>query len=119
AQCDAGSLDCSESCFARSEHLRMDEHKGFGGCLYCAFRRVSTPYVLVLQHDRPAIRSFDAASVLAAMEASPEQVKYVGLPTKSSLARTGDSHLASCWHIQTEVVKVAADSDATLRPLLF
>ncbi|CAK0843483.1 unnamed protein product [Prorocentrum cordatum] len=80
----------------------MAEHKGFGGCVYSALRHVTTPYVLVLQHDRPCLRSFDAAGILAIMEASGGSVKYVGLPTKASLARSEPHNLMSRWHIDVD-----------------
>lgn len=74
--------------FENTTHLRMPRHRGFGGCVQSAlWKWVTTPYVLVLQHDRPCLRPFSAEAIVTAMEASGSVVKYVGLPTKASLAR--------------------------------
>ncbi|CAK9037230.1 Hypothetical protein (Fragment) [Durusdinium trenchii] len=102
---------------AHVRHVRAPEHKGFAGCLHIALRKVFTPYVLVLQHDRPCLRAIDATSLLEAMEHFG--VKYLGLPTKASLARTSEEYLASSWRIRPEVLQLKDTSDRVLRPLLF
>ncbi|CAE7510035.1 unnamed protein product [Symbiodinium sp. CCMP2456] len=105
----------ASSALSGVQHIRVLEHKGFAGCLHIALRQVRTPFVLVLQHDRPCLRPFDGAGLLAAMLGC-SQLKYVGLPTKASLARTEPAHLASNWHLQPEVWD-AADGSFKLRPL--
>jgi hypothetical protein len=76
------------SCFSNSSHVRMPRHRGFGGCVQSAlWKSVTTPYILVLQHDRPCLRPFSAEAILMVMKANLNVVKYVGLPTKASLAR--------------------------------
>ncbi|CAE7668465.1 unnamed protein product [Symbiodinium pilosum] len=57
----------------------------------------------------------DSSGLLSAMLTCP-QLKYVGLPTKASLARTDPSHLASNWHLQPQAWEGAA-VDFKLRPL--
>mmetsp|Transcript_53721 Transcript_53721/g.156608 ORF Transcript_53721/g.156608 Transcript_53721/m.156608 type:complete len:381 (+) Transcript_53721:35-1177(+) len=112
--------------FSNCRHVRMEQHKGFGGCTYCALRLVATPYVLVLQHDRPCLRSFEAARLVSAMEASQGAAKYVGLPTKASLARIDAAAVMSRCHLRLEegdvderVAAAAAASGVDLRVLLF
>jgi len=114
------------SAFRHCWHLRMEQHKGFGGCTYCALRLVKTPYVLVLQHDRPCTRAFPASRLLGAMLASKGMVKYVGLPTKASLARTLPAAVQSRCQFRLDddavdegVAAAAAMSEVTLRVLLF
>lgn len=112
--------------FTNSKHVRMPARRGFGGCVKAALSVVATPYVLVLQHDRPCLRSFDSRGILAAMEASHGVVKYVGLPTKASLARSLPDSIQARCNIKVdseEVDGVAAEAASTagirLRFLLF
>lgn len=104
--------------FAALQHLRAPEHKGFAGCLHIALRKVTRPYVLVLQHDRPCLRPFDLKKLLEAMQAQPS-LKYVGLPTKASLARTGQEYFASQWQVGQDLQSVMEVSlgPVILRPL--
>ena len=88
----ASSLDWRSCLDKMYLHLRAPSHKGFAGCLHIALRKVSTPYVLVLQHDRPCLRGFNALHLIEAegmvscaahCEAMEQlDVKYLGLPTK-------------------------------------
>lgn len=121
-----GVLGGSAGSFSNCKHMRMEQHKGFGGCTYCALRLVTTPYVLVLQHDRPCLRTFEAYRVVATMEASQGLIKYIGLPTKASLARVVPDAIMSRCHfrldadaVDTRVVAAAATSGIELQVLLF
>ncbi|CAJ1454008.1 unnamed protein product [Effrenium voratum] len=97
------------------KHLRCAEHKGFAGCLHIALRQVATAFVLVLQHDRPCLRPFDASGILEVL--AKGRAKYVGLPSKASLARTEASHLASNWHVRSCEAVIGSDKEWVLRPL--
>jgi len=106
-------------------HLRLPDHRGFGGCVYCGLRRVTTPYVLVVQHDRPLVRPFSASSIVRAMEASHGAVKYVGLPTKASLSKISPDSMMhygipkrECT-LPPEVSQAAAVAGIELRVLPF
>lgn len=86
--CEEGELPRASRVFARAVHIRMSERSGFGGCAKAALAAVSTPYILMLQHDRPCLRAFDCRSIVAVMQSSDNAAKYIGLPTKSSLSRS-------------------------------
>eukprot|EP00435_Cladocopium_sp_Y103_P075008 s225_g53.t1 len=111
-------LDAPWPTWPSLQHLRAAEHKGFAGCLHIALRKVTSPYVLVLQHDRPCLRPFDLKGLLEAMQAQPN-LKYVGLPTKASLARTGQEYFASQWQVGQDLQAMLEVSlgPVILRPL--
>eukprot|EP00041_Stephanoeca_diplocostata_P019544 m.423289 g.423289 ORF g.423289 m.423289 type:complete len:398 (-) comp21332_c0_seq2:1701-2894(-) len=69
--------------FANTTLLRMPSRHGFGLAVKAALGRVTTPYVMIMQHDRPFVASFPLPAVLAAMDADPA-LKYVGLHTGST-----------------------------------
>eukprot|EP00747_Dinoflagellata_sp_TGD_P218825 gnl/TRDRNA2_/TRDRNA2_91028_c0_seq1.p1 gnl/TRDRNA2_/TRDRNA2_91028_c0~~gnl/TRDRNA2_/TRDRNA2_91028_c0_seq1.p1 ORF type:complete len:370 (+),score=55.33 gnl/TRDRNA2_/TRDRNA2_91028_c0_seq1:139-1248(+) len=121
------TLDAAALAFMHCKHMPMDRHRGFGGCLEAALPLVTTPYVLVLQHDRPCHRAFDCRGILAAMEGAGGVVKYVGLPTKASLARSHPEQILNGCQIRVDeesatdsaVSEAAASSGIQLRLLLF
>lgn len=96
---EGGRSGSEAAVFAHCRHLRMEQHVGFGGCTRAALALATTPYVLVIQHDRPLLRPFSAAAVLAAMRAAGGAVRYVGLPTKASLARARPEAVQVRCHI--------------------
>lgn len=65
--------------------LELPSRHGFGFAVKAALDLVHTPYVLVVQHDRPFVRRCNVPRLLAAMEADPERLKYVGLPTTTTV----------------------------------
>jgi hypothetical protein len=89
--------------FANSQMVECEERMGFGYALREAINQpglITTPYVIVVQHDRTFMRSVDLNAVLRAMDAH-EQLFYVGLPTSSVLnhggaPETSDVRKAEC-----------------------
>lgn len=111
---------------ANARHLRMASHCNFSGCVKACLDAVATPFVLVLQHDRNCLRPFDARGILRAMELSRGIVKYVGLPTKASLARASVKYNQSRWgltfdldEVVSQVASCAAQAQIHLRYLLY
>jgi hypothetical protein len=77
--------------FANSQMLECEERQGFGYALREAINKpglITTPYVIVVQHDRTFMRSVDLHSVILAMDAHKE-LFYVGFPTSSVLNHGG------------------------------
>jgi hypothetical protein len=70
---------------AGAELLVLEQHHGCAHGFRCALRRVTTQFVLPVQHDRPFLRSVDLSLVLRAMDEYAATVHYVGLPTAVSL----------------------------------
>jgi hypothetical protein len=68
-----------------AEILRLEERHGFGHALKRGMMRVTTPYVLVCQHDRVFTRDVPMRAVLDIME-TDESVAYCGFPTSTTLA---------------------------------
>ena len=63
-----------------AELLALYEQHGCAHALRRGLLRISTPFVLVVQHDRPMIAAADLASLCAALQASSD-INYIGLPT--------------------------------------
>jgi hypothetical protein len=59
----------------------LETNHGFGRALEVGVEHVTTPFVLVVQHDRYFERAIDVDAVLSAMRAAPHAVKYVIAPT--------------------------------------
>lgn len=121
-----GDLTRASQVFAKAVHIRMAERSGFGGCAKAALAKVSTPYILLLQHDRPCLRAFDCRRIVSVMELSGDAAKYIGLPTKSSLARSSIQNVRErCGialdreHADGLVGDVAAAAGVGLRFLFF
>ena len=57
------------------EVLVLDEWHGFSFAVKAALDLVSTPYVLVVQHDHVFVRAWPLASILACMRADPLLLK--------------------------------------------
>ena len=64
--------------------LEIPTREGFGFAVRRALAEVSTPYVMVVQHDQHLARTFDLLGVLRAMRAHPDVIKYVGLCSEST-----------------------------------
>mmetsp|Transcript_28369 Transcript_28369/g.90265 ORF Transcript_28369/g.90265 Transcript_28369/m.90265 type:complete len:461 (+) Transcript_28369:78-1460(+) len=84
--------------------FELESRHGFGFAVRAALEHVLTPYVIVMQHDRPFTRPVDIPRVLAAMEADPSKFKYVGLPTSTTLGH--QYHVLSKYGIRIEPLKV-------------
>ncbi|CAK0895024.1 unnamed protein product [Prorocentrum cordatum] len=80
--------------------LELDSRHGFGFAVKAALELVRTPYVIVLQHDRPFIRRADIPRVVAAMEADPQRLKYMGMPTGTTLGHA--YHVLSKYRLTVE-----------------
>mmetsp|Transcript_8558 Transcript_8558/g.18982 ORF Transcript_8558/g.18982 Transcript_8558/m.18982 type:complete len:759 (+) Transcript_8558:46-2322(+) len=86
--------------------LELESRHGFGFAVREALRLVRTPYVLVMQHDRPFTRRADIPRLLAAMEAAPSRFKYVGLPTSTTHGH--QYHVLSKYGLRIEPVTADA-----------
>ena len=64
---------------------RKGERLGFALALREALALVETEFVMVVQHDWAFLRDFPLDRVLNVMQKYPEEIKYVGLPSSSSI----------------------------------
>lgn len=70
--------------FVNVEIFRLPRYRGFAMAVHEALAKVTTPFVMIIQHDRVLTREFRAAELLALMQAQPDQVKYIGLCSDTS-----------------------------------
>lgn len=63
-----------------SKVLALPDRRGFGHALKAALELVSTPYVMVVQHDRVFSRPLDVAAMLRWIGREP-RIKYLHFPT--------------------------------------
>jgi len=68
-----------------AELVALEERHGCAHALRRGLARVTTPYVLVLQHDRALCAPVDVASLVAALEEAPGDVHSVGLTTSTTV----------------------------------
>ena len=90
--------------------LRLPTRVGFGFAVKTALAHVTTPYVLVVQHDYSFVRPISLAPVLAAMEMFPDVLKYVAFVSTSTYEyalRRGIQYVQ--WGVRTEVVTLAGE----------
>ncbi len=122
---EARKTDCARSLSV----LRLPSHHGFAFAVQTALMRASTPYVLVLQHDRAFSKQFDCMSALIqACEAEPT-IRYVGFPTVTSAKH--DDHQHSQYRVRDTLLPLCRvlrqpsgsdfvnDFDHQLVPLIF
>jgi hypothetical protein len=69
--------------YEHAELLEQPCHRGFALGVCRALRLVRTPFVMVVQHDRPMIRDAPLPEILSAMTAHPS-LAHVGFPTGST-----------------------------------
>jgi hypothetical protein len=62
--------------------LRLKERNGFGFAVKNALDSVDTEFVMVVQHDRDFVSTFDLKGVLEIFDSCPD-VMFMGLPTSS------------------------------------
>lgn len=67
------------------EVLELESRHGFGFAVKAALEVIRTPYVFVMQHDRPILGRVNLPRLVAAMERDPARLKYIGLPSSSTL----------------------------------
>ena len=96
--------------------VRCVERQGFGFALKHALTFVKTPYVIVVQHDRNFVRRVDVAAVVRCLEANDAAVKYIGLPTSTTL--NYQRHVLSKYGIRVEPRDVGPTYGFSLTPLL-
>jgi hypothetical protein len=65
--------------------LELQEHCGFSFAVKHALEPVKTPYVMVVQHDHSFVRNFDLKGCVQTLELHPDNVKYIGLLSTSTL----------------------------------
>ena len=73
---------------AQRRHIRTLELTTWHGCALAtraALEQVQTPLVMLLQHDQVLLRDFDAQGLLDAMCAHPAMLRYVALPSRTTL----------------------------------
>jgi hypothetical protein len=101
---------------APAAHVRSAAHVGFARCVALGIARApQAKTVLVVQHDRACVRRVDLPAAAAAMK-NPE-VRYVGLPTAQSLARTSAARAADLGLRRPPPARPLPWSGAALRPL--
>jgi hypothetical protein len=71
--------------FRNTQVLELPDRHGFAFAVQAALDHVRTPYVMVIQHDHSFARAFDLPKLLRTMEATPEEYKYVGLLSASTM----------------------------------
>jgi len=79
------------------EVVEMEHHLGFSFTVkYALDHLVETPYIFLVQHDRPFLRDFNLELCLNTMENHPE-IKYLGLKTpKTRHLRGGTGRKSRC-----------------------
>ena len=65
--------------------LSLSTWHGCALALQAALKLVSTRFVMLVQHDQIFLRDFDVRGVLGAMRAQPEVIRYVGIPSRTTL----------------------------------
>uniref|UniRef100_A0A0G4F3L0 Uncharacterized protein n=1 Tax=Chromera velia CCMP2878 TaxID=1169474 RepID=A0A0G4F3L0_9ALVE len=65
--------------------LKLEGWHGFALALKAALRFVRTPFVAVVQHDRPFVRPFSLRDLLRVMQTRQEEVKVVNCLNRSML----------------------------------
>ena len=75
----------SKGPYAHADLLEQPCRRGFTLGVCRALRCVHTPFVLVVQHDRPMMRDVPLCDILAAMRKHP-QLEHVSLPTAMTLS---------------------------------
>eukprot|EP00195_Chlamydomonas_chlamydogama_P013997 CAMPEP_0202906688 /NCGR_PEP_ID=MMETSP1392-20130828/39999_1 /ASSEMBLY_ACC=CAM_ASM_000868 /TAXON_ID=225041 /ORGANISM="Chlamydomonas chlamydogama, Strain SAG 11-48b" /LENGTH=216 /DNA_ID=CAMNT_0049595315 /DNA_START=161 /DNA_END=808 /DNA_ORIENTATION=+ len=77
-------MDTGHPGFRNTQLLVLPQHTGCGYGVRAALQQHTTPYALVVQHDRMFVRGLPIAHVVAAMEADLG-LKYVGFMTTSTV----------------------------------
>lgn len=88
---------------------RLEKHRGFAMAVKDALEFVTTPYVMIIQHDRMLGRSFDVSQVLKLMRENPEEIKYVGLSTSGSEGQA--NQVSSRYRIDVATTTMMLDYD--------
>lgn len=70
--------------FCGTELLALQEHVGFSLAVKAATDQITTPFIMVVQHDQMMLAPVDAARLLNAMAAHPDVLKYVALPSRTT-----------------------------------
>jgi len=70
--------------FKNTSILRCKRYRGFAMAVNEALSLVTTPYVMIIQHDRMLTRPFGLKMVMDVMQAHSSQIKYVGLASSKS-----------------------------------
>jgi len=84
--------------------LELDTRHGFGFAVRAALDYVQTPYVVVMQHDRPFTRIANVPRVLDAMESQAARFKYVGFPTSTTIGH--QYHVLSKYGLRIDPITV-------------
>jgi hypothetical protein len=77
------SVHMPSSVMYGTDVMCLRDHHGCAHALRRALERVTTPYVLPVQHDRPFMGPVDALAVIRAMQAAPD-VTCVNFKTRAS-----------------------------------
>ncbi len=62
--------------------MELEERQGFGFAVLHAMPRVTTPVLLVAQHDRSFLRDVDVYGCVQLLLRYPLRYKYIGFHTK-------------------------------------
>lgn len=80
-----GSCRAGHHPYHFTELVRAPKFRGFALALKMGLERCTTPYAVVFQHDRIILRPFGLDRMLRLLRAAPDQVKYVGLASNSTI----------------------------------
>eukprot|EP00854_Cymbomonas_tetramitiformis_P015377 gene15377-18192_t len=83
--CAVEGLVVSDAAFARCTTVRLKERVGFGWALRAGVRRVTTPTVLVMQHDFLFVRHVDLEPLVHVIRSPDAGVNYLSLLSSSTL----------------------------------
>jgi hypothetical protein len=105
--------------------LRLTSHHGFAFAVQTALLQASTPYVLVLQHDRAFSKQFDCMSALIQACEADTTIRYIGFPTITSSKH--DDHQHSQYRVRDALLPLCrvleqpsgSDPEQKLIPLIF
>lgn len=99
--------------------LRMDRRRGFALALREAIQLVKTPYVMVVQHDRLALKPFFLRPILESMESFPFRfVNYVCLGTSNTYKFPAQSVERSKIDVRDYAMRIPG-TNAKVVPLTF
>lgn len=85
----------------------LDTRNGFGFAMRAALPHVTTPYMIVVQHDRTFRAGFDLVKVVRALHAHGDWLHYVGMPTGTTT--THITHVLSKYGLRIKPREVVLD----------
>ena len=94
----------TDASFRDATVLLLPSRHGFGWAVREALSAVTTPFVIVVQHDRAFLRACNLLPLLAALRSHAQDVKYIMLPNRltknyqQTMAAVHKTHLVPAQH---------------------